>query len=80
MLFLIFVKFYSIAIVNWSNESIELEWPADQPLPRPKWGVPKPRFVINSIDTYEEIVKNFQYEFQILLKTINYDSVTNFIE
>lgn len=63
----------------WLKNCREGEWTIDQPLPQPEWISPKEPFVLNSIEEYENLNKIFESELQILLKTNNYDSVSNLI-
>ncbi|XP_050544843.1 uncharacterized protein LOC126907526 isoform X2 [Daktulosphaira vitifoliae] len=63
----------------WLNNCSEAEWFDDHPLPLPTWGISKPVFTIYSLEEYEELVRKLENELQILLKSKNIDSVTNFI-
>ncbi|XP_050544303.1 uncharacterized protein LOC126907232 [Daktulosphaira vitifoliae] len=63
----------------WLNYCPEPEWPADHPLPLPKWGNSKPVFTISTLKEYEELIKKLENELQLFLISKTYDSVTNFI-
>lgn len=54
------------------------QWPADHPLPAPRWGAPRPALHL-SLQKYEDLVAKAEAILSRLVVAENYDSVNNFI-
>lgn len=55
-----------------------LQWPADHPLPPPRWGAPRPALHL-TLQKYEDLVAKAEAILSRLVVTENYDSVNNFL-
>lgn len=54
------------------------QWPADHPLPAPRWGAPRPALHL-SLSKYEDLVAKAEAILSRLVVAENYDSVNNFL-
>lgn len=54
------------------------QWPANHPLPPPKWGAPRPPLRL-TLRQYEELVAKAEAALSRLVVSENYDSVNNFL-
>lgn len=61
-----------------SKHAAGLQWPADHPLPPPRWGAPRPALHLSLVQ-YEELVSKAEALLNRLVVSENYDSVNNFL-
>lgn len=61
-----------------SKHAAGLKWPAEHPLPPPRWGAPRPALHLSLVQ-YEELVAKAEALLSRLVVSENYDSVNNFL-
>lgn len=68
--------------LSWLSSDNKLpvgpQWPADHPLPPPRWGAPRPALNL-SLRKYEELVAKAEALLSRLVVSEHYDSVNNFM-
>lgn len=68
--------------LSWLSNDSKLpagpQWPADHPLPPPRWGAPRPALHL-TLQKYEELVAKAEALLSRLVVSENYDSVNNFL-
>lgn len=66
--------------LSWlgSEQRAAGSWPADHPLPPPRWGAPRPALRL-SLRQYEDLVAKAEALLSRLVVSENYDSINNFI-